>query len=95
MQFKLLCCWDCGERIIDGTPGAYTPQSRYRRVRFALVDGSYMEPGFCVSCAARAWTPERFRALERAIGTTAKQVQIMKVEGEFALHTPILGVLGG
>lgn len=95
MQFNLFCCWDCSTRIIDGTrPGQYQVRPIYRRVRFELADGSYMEPGFCQTCAERPWTSDRFRALERAILTTAKTVEIRSYIKHYALDEPITGVFG-
>ena len=94
MQFNLFCCWDCGNRIIDGEPGRYHVRPTYRRVRFELADGSYMEPGFCQTCAERPWTPDRFRSLEWAIGTTAKSVNILSYTRNYALSEPVSGVFG-
>lgn len=77
MQFKLLHCWDCGNRIIDGDkPGPYTLRSTYRLVRFGLGDGSYCEPGFCDICADKPWPVPRMLDLERAVNATRLQPQL-------------------
>ena len=92
MEFKLLCCWDCGAQIVDGVKGIYTLRSTYRRVRFELADGSYMEPGFCQDCAERPWPRARCTMLEDAIAPTGKRVTILQQTKIYTVK-PIVAVL--
>ena len=81
MKSHPLHCWDCGERIIDGKPGAYTPRPTMRQVKFNLTGGSYCESPFCVTCAERPWTRDRLAAFKQAVDEVAPHFRVYRIEG--------------
>ena len=79
MQYKRLCCWDCGVQVINENRGHHSLLPNYSHVRFHLSNGAYMENPFCQDCAARPWPASRLEEYRQAIEKVAPQFRAIAI----------------
>jgi hypothetical protein len=101
MEYRPLCCYDCGVPVLEMTRTSVLPLPSFRRVQFRLTGGVYegacTHAPFCLECASKPWTPERLKDFEEASNRVRRAndpIHVVACEGYRTMSEPIVAVFG-